>query len=158
VTPPAGGSVITGVTVNFDDGTSTNLGPVSGANIAIHHVFATGGTYRVTLIATDSNGGVGTAATAVFVQTATPLTVLLSATATPAGANTTESFTATVIGLGNTVVVNYHWEFGGSNGSADTSSNQQTRSYVAGSGPFTVTVTVTTSTGAQATGSTVITP
>jgi hypothetical protein len=158
VTPPAGGSVITGVTVNFDDGTSTNLGPVSGANIAIHHVFAAGGTYRVTLTATDSNGGVGTAATAVFVQTATPLTVLLSATATPAGANTTESFTATVIGLGNSVVVNYHWEFGGSNGSADTSSNQQTRSYVAGSGPFTVTVTVTTSTGAQATGSTVITP
>jgi hypothetical protein len=158
VTPAAGGSVITGVTVNFDDGTSTNLGPVSGSNISVHHVFATGGTYRVTLTATDSNGGLGTAATAVFVQTATPLTVLLSATATPAGANTTETFIATVIGLGNSVVVNYHWEFGGSNGSADTSSNQQTRSYAAGSGPFTVTVTVTTSTGAQATGSTVITP
>jgi hypothetical protein len=92
------------------------------------------------------------------VQTATPLTVLLSATATPAGANTTESFTATVIGLGNTVVVNYHWVFGGANGTADTSSNQQTRSYVAGSGPFTVSVTVTTSSGTQATGSTVITP
>jgi hypothetical protein len=92
------------------------------------------------------------------VQTATPLTVLLSASAVSAGLNTTESFTATVIGLGNAVVVNYHWVFGGTNGTADTSSNQQTRSYVSGSGPIEVKVTVTTSNGLSATGSTVITP
>ena len=159
ITPAAGsGTNIASATVNFGDGTSQNLGAVSGSNISIHHVFVLGGTYNVTLTATDTNGGVGTGGTTVFVQTATPLTVLLSATPTPAGANTTESFTATVIGLGNAVVVNYHWVFGGSNGTADTSTNQQTRSYVAGSGPFTVTVTATTSTGQQATGSTVITP
>lgn len=152
------GTVIQSVVVDFGDGTNTNLGPVIGTNIALHHVYQTGGTYTVKLTATDSNGGIGTSVTTVFVQTQTPLTVLLSATATPAGANTTETFTATVIGLGNSVVVNYHWVFGGANGTADTSSNTQTRSYAAGSGPFTVTVTVTTSTGAQATGSTVITP
>jgi hypothetical protein len=84
------------------------------------------------------------------------LTVLLSASATPSGANTTESFTATVIGLGNAVVVNYHWVFGSTLGTADTTSNQQTRTYAAGSGTITVTVTATTSTGAQATGQTVI--
>ena len=159
ITPASGsGTNIASASVDFGDGTSQALGPVSGSNIAIHHVYALGNTYNVTLTATDTNGGVGTGATTVFVQTATPLTVLLAATPTPNGPNTTESFTATVIGLGNSVVVNYHWVFGGANGPADTSSNQQTRSYVAGSGPITVTVTVTTSTGAQATGSTVITP
>jgi large repetitive protein len=151
-------TVIQDVSVNFGDGTVTSLGAATGTAISLHHVYATGNTYTVTLTATDSNAGVGTAVTTVFVQTATPLTVILSATATPAGANTTETFTATVIGLGNSVVANYHWVFGGTNGTADTTSNQQTRSYVAGSGPFTVSVTVTTSTGAQATGQTVITP
>lgn len=159
VTPATGsGTVIQDVIVDFGDGTRTNLGPVSGTAISVHHVYLVGGTYSVVLSATDSNGGVGTATTTVFVQTATPLTVLLSASAQPAGANTTESFIATVIGLGNSVVVNYHWVFGGANGTADTSSNQQTRSYAAGSGPITVSVTVTTSTGGSATGSTVITP
>ena len=160
VTPAAtAGSPIKDVTINFGDGTITSLGAATGSAISLHHVYQNGDrTYTVTLTATDSSGGVGTAVTIVFVQTATPLTVILSATATPAGANTTESFTATVIGLGNAVAVNYHWVFGGTNGTADTTSNQQTRSYAAGSGPFTVSVTVTTSTGAQATGSTVITP
>jgi PKD domain-containing protein len=159
VAPVAGnGTVIRSVSVDFGDGTVTPLGAITGTSIALHHVYQAGGTYTVTLTAIDSNGGVGPAVTTVFVQTATPLTVLLSASATPAGANTTESFTATVIGLGNAVVVNYHWVFGGTNGTADTSSNQQTRSYVAGSGPITVTVTVTTSNGGSATGSTVITP
>jgi hypothetical protein len=152
------GSVIQDVTIDYGDGNKQDLGAATGTSIQLHHVYQTGGTYTVTLIAQDSNGGFGTAVTSVFVQTSTPLTVLLSATATPNGANTTESFTATVLGLGNAVVVNYHWVFGGTNGTADTTTNQQTRSYVANSGPFTVTVTVTTSTGAQATGSTVITP
>jgi Bacterial Ig-like domain (group 1)/PKD domain len=159
IAPVAGnGTVIQSATVNFDDGTTTNLGAVTGTAITLHHVYKDSNTYTVTLTATDSNGGVGTAVTTVFVQTATPLTVLLSATPTPAGANTSETFTATVIGLGNSVVVNYFWDFKGTNGTASTASNVQTRSYVAGSGPFTVTVTVTTSTGLTATGSVVITP
>jgi hypothetical protein len=153
------GTVIQDVTVDFGDGNTTDLGAVTGTSIALHHVYPVGGTYVVTLAATDSNGGVGRGATTVFVQTATPLTVLLSATPTPAGGgNTIETFTATVIGLGNSVVVNYHWVFGSTLGTADTSSNTVTRTYATGSGTFTPTVTVTTSTGAQATGSTVITP
>jgi hypothetical protein len=164
VAPATGtGTVIQSASVDFGDGTKTELGAVTGTTISLHHVYQAGGTYTVVLSATDSNGGVGTAVTTVFVQGATPLTVLLSATATPAGANTTESFTATVIGLGNAVVVNYHWDFCGgkagcTNGTADTTSNQQTRSYAAGSGPITVSVTATTSDGRSATGQTVITP
>src|SRR5207249_4600295 len=137
VTPAAGsGTNIADVVVDFGDGVRTDYGPVNGSAIALHHAYAVGGTYTVVLTATDTNGGLGTASTTVFVQVATPLTVLLSATATPAGLNTTESFTATVIGLGNSVVVNYHWVFGGPNLPADTTSNQQTRNYVAGSGPI----------------------
>jgi hypothetical protein len=151
------GTVISDVTIDFGDGTPVvDLGATSGTAIAVQHIYQVGGTYTVTAIARDSNGGIAPASTVLVVPSATPLTVLLSASATPSGANTTESFTATVIGLGNAVVVNYHWVFGSTLGTADTTSNQQTRTYAAGSGTITVTVTATTSTGAQATGQTVI--
>src|SRR5439155_24434299 len=42
VTPAAGsGTNITGVSVDFGDGSATNLGPVSSSSIVIHHVFGT---------------------------------------------------------------------------------------------------------------------
>ena len=158
VTPATGsGTVITGATVDFGDGSATNLGPVSGTNISVHHVYQNGGTYNVTLTATDSNGGVGTGATSVFVQTATPLTVFLTASPTFGTTTTTYTFTATVVGLGNSVAVNYLWDFGDGR-SASTTSNQITQTYPHPSGPYTVRVTVTTSTGSTATGTTVITP
>jgi hypothetical protein len=100
---------------------------------------------------------VGTAVTTVFVQEAPPLAVSLSASTTPSGTNTIVSFTATVIGLGNDVVVNYHWVFGSTLGTADTTSNQVTRTYAAGTGSVTPVVTITTSSGKTATGSTAIT-
>lgn len=157
VAPVAGnGTVIRSVSVDFGDGTTTSLGAITGTAISLHHVYQLGGTYSVVLTAADSNGGVGTAFTSVFIQTATPLAVSLTATSTPSGANTTETFTATVLGLGNSVVVSYHWVFGSTLGTADTTSNQVTRTYAAGAGTITVTVTITTSTGTQATGTTVI--
>jgi hypothetical protein len=152
------GAVIQDVVMDYGDGTTQPLGAITGTSIALHHVYLTAGTYTATLTATDSNGGVGKSATSVFVQTATPLAVALTSSQVSSGGNTTVSFTATVIGLGNAVVVNYHWVFGGSNGTADTSNNQQSRTYPIGSGPITVSVTITTSDGRTATGSTVITP
>ena len=130
---------------------------MTGSNIAIHHVYNTGGTYSVVLTATDSNGGVGTATTAVFVQPQTPLGVFLSESKTFSGGNTIESFTATVIGLGNAVVVNYFWTFD-PGVTQSTGTNQVTHTYATGSGGRTVTVTITTSTGATATGSVAINP
>ena len=152
------GAVIQDVVMDYGDGTIQPLGAITGTSIALHHVYLTGGTYTATLTATDSNGGVGKSATSVFVQAATPLAVSLTSSQVSSGGNTTVSFTATVIGLGNAVVLNYHWVFGGSNGTADTSNNQQSRTYPIGSGPITVSVTITTSDGRTATGSTVITP
>ena len=158
VAPVANGSVITNVVMDYGDGTVQNLGAITGSNIALHHVYQSGGTFTAKLTATDSNGGVGASATSVFVQGATPLAVSLTSSQVSSGTNTTVTFTATVIGLGNAVVVNYHWVFGGPHPPADTTSNQQTRTYAAGSGPITVSVTVTTSDGRTATGNTVITP
>jgi hypothetical protein len=152
------GAVIVNVVMDYGDGTTQPLGAITGTSIALHHVYVASGTFTATLTATDSNGGVGKSATSVFVQAATPLAVSLSSSQVANGINTTVSFTATVVGLGNAVVVNYHWVFGGSNGTADTTTNQQSRIYTAGSGPFTVSVTITTSDGRTATGSTVITP
>jgi large repetitive protein len=153
-----GGAVIRDVTIDWGDGSKQDLGPVTGTTISLHHVYQAGGTFNATLTAVDTNGGVGTGVTSVFIQAQTPLAVFVSASAANAGTNTIETFTATPVGLGNAVVVNYHWVFGGPNGTADSPSNTQTKSYVAGSGPFTVTVTATTSTGQTATGSTVIQP
>jgi hypothetical protein len=112
----------------------------------------------VVLTATDSNGGQGTATTTLFVQAATPLGVTLNASATIGTVTTTETFTATVTGLGNSVVVSYLWEFDNGDTPQVTTTNQITHPYAHGIRTYTPKVTVTTSTGATASNTTVITP
>jgi len=164
VTPAAGsGTNITGVSVSFGDGTTTNLGPVSGSNIAIHHVYVTAGTYTVVLTATDSNGGVGTATTTTFVQTATPLGVTLSASRTVVDAqNTLVTFTATVTGLGNAVVQDYRWVFDDGTPDQHSTTNTFVHNYTYGVGathtPRNPSVIVTPSAGAPVTASVQVTP
>jgi len=160
IAPVAGnGTVIQSASVNFDDGTTTALGAVTGTSIALHHVYAESRTYTVTLTATDSNGGVGTAVTTVFVQAAAPLGVSISFTRTVVDAsNTLATFTATVTGLGNAVVTKYLWDFGDGSPTQETTTNQATHNYTKPSPPRVVTVTVFTSSGGSATGTTTITP
>ena len=157
---PTTGTVIEDVTIDFGDssGVKTDLGAVTGTGFALHHVYQIGGkTYTVVLSATDSNGGVGTATTTVFVQTAPPLGVTLNASA--AGSPTViETFTATVTGLGNAVVTSYVWDFNDGASPQTTTTNQVTHSYTHGAGPYTVRVDVTTSTGATTFNTTAITP
>jgi hypothetical protein len=153
------GTVIQDATINYGDGFSTDLGPATGMNFALHHVYQSGGTYTATLSATDSNGGVGTAVTIVFVQAQPPLGVTLTASGTNNGlSNTIESFTATVSGLGNAVVISYLWNFGNGDAPATTTTNTITHSYAHGNVSYTPSVTITTSNGGTASGSTVITP
>jgi hypothetical protein len=162
VTPAAGtGTVIQDVTVNYGDGNATDLGPVTGTGFTLHHIYKNGGTFTVVLTATDSNQGVGTAVTTVFVQAATPLGVTLTASATQGVTNTIETFTATVTGLGNAVVLSYFWEFGNGDSPTTTTTNQITHSYAHGNQTFTPKVTITTSApppNNTASNTTVITP
>ncbi len=154
------GTVISGVTLDFGDGTpAADLGASTGTGIVVQHVYQIGGTFTVTAVARDSNGGSASATTILFVQASAPLGVTLTASGTNNGGSTTiETFTATVSGLGNSVVVSYLWDFGNGDAPQTTTTGQITHSYPHPSGPFTVRVTVTTSTGATATNTTVITP
>jgi hypothetical protein len=164
VAPAAGsGTNIASVTVDFGDpaNPATNivsLGAVSGTAIALHHVYPNAGTYTVVLTARETNGGVGAAVTSLFVQPAAPLGVTLNASANIGTVTTIETFTATVTGLGNAVVISYLWEFGNGDPPQTTTSNQITHQYAHGATSYTVRVTVTTSTGAVASNTTVITP
>jgi hypothetical protein len=145
VAPAAGsGTAIEDVTVAFGDGVMTSLGPVTGTSIALHHVYTVAETYTVVLTARDTNGGIGTATTTVFVQVAPPLAVTISHSGITTGLNRTETFTATVTGLGNTVVISYLWEFDNV-AVPPITTNQITKDYVVNSGPHTVKVTITTS-------------
>ena len=124
----------------------------------LHHVYQNGGTYTVVLTAEDSNGGVGTAVTTVFVQAQAPLGVTITASATAGPMNTIDTFTATVSGLGNAVVISYLWDFGNADPPQTTTTNQITHSYVRGTGPFTARVTITTSSGGTATNTMAVAP
>jgi hypothetical protein len=139
------GTVIQGVTIDFDDGTKTELGAVTGS-ISLHHVYDVSKTYRAVLTATDSNGGVGTATTTVFVQAASPLAVTISRSGTTTGTTRTETFTANVTGLGNLVVNSYLFEIDGT-AQPSQPTNQFTQNYVVSSGQHKVKVTITTSSG-----------
>ena len=159
---PGSGTNITSATVSFGDNTSQSLGPVSGSNIAIHHVFSapapSNGAYTVTLTATDTNGGVGTGTTTVFVQAATPLGVTINASVNTGVVTTVETFTATVTGLGNAVVTQYLWQFGNGDAPQTTTTNQTTHSYLHGAVTYTVRVDITTSDGRTTFNTVSITP
>ena len=154
------GTVIQDVTINFGEPNAapTHLGAVTGTSIPLHHVYNTGGNYTVTLAATDSNGGVGTAVTTIFVQAATPLGVTLSASLAIGTVTTAVTFTATVTGLGNAVVNSYLWTFGNGDPPQTTTTNQITHPYAHGSVTYFPTVTVSTSNGGLVSNSTSITP
>jgi hypothetical protein len=145
--PTGTGAVMANSAVDWGDGsTPTNLGASTGTSIALHHVFANSGTYVQTLTAQDTNGGIGTATTSVFVQPSPPLGVSLSASEVITGTTGTETFTATVTGLGNAVVTSYVWTFG-DNTTQSTTTNQTTHNYTYNSGTYTVQVDVFTSNG-----------
>jgi hypothetical protein len=78
---PAQGSntTITSVLVDFGDGSRLNL--PGGPAISVQHVYATGGTYTVTVTATDSGGGTAPAAAVIVVGFAPPATARITADA-----------------------------------------------------------------------------
>ena len=157
--PTTSTATITDVTVNFGDGTGmVDLGATSGTNIPIQHVYQSAGTFRVTAIATDSNGASNSASSIVVVQARQPLGVsITSSTPTVTGGTAVVTFTASVTPTTGVTAARYDWNFGDGL-SSTTTSNVTTHSYSTGTGPRTVNVTVTSTDGQTATGTTVVVP
>ena len=83
--------------MDFGDGTRVNLGAVSGPAIPVQHVYTTGGSYTVSVTATDSGGGTSTAASVVVVGFQAPATVRITADpAAPARPAVLVTLTATL--------------------------------------------------------------
>jgi hypothetical protein len=77
VPAPGSNTTVTNVLVDFGDGGRVNLG-AGGPAITVQHLYATGGSYTVTVTATDSAGGTSTAATVIVVGFAPPSTVRIT--------------------------------------------------------------------------------
>ena len=149
VTPAAsGGAPIENVNVNYGDGTSDNLGSVSGT-ISVQHVYSDEGSYTPTVTATDSTGSSVTASTVIFVQ---PLLVSITATQSNSDPKTF-TFTANVSPTGASIS-SYTWSFG--DGRTVTESDATTTHTYATAGNKNVRVTVRTSTGSSGSGSTTV--
>jgi adhesin/invasin len=147
---------IRNVVVNFGDGTSRDLGAVSGTGITVQHRYDDDDEYTVRVTVTDSLGGLTSAATVIVVQPQPPLSVIISQSSAVSGGDRIYTFTATV--TPNTATVSsYNWNFGDGT-SQSTTSPQTTHPYVIGSGAKTVTVGVVTTTGQTASGTTVVSP
>ena len=138
-------------TVTYGDGLSDNLGSASGTNMPVQHVYTSQGAKTATDNVTDTNGGQASASTVVVVGGSTAISVNLTSTQaanTPTIGFTTVTFTATV-SPSSVQVVNYHWEFGDGSLDQDTSGNQVSHPYIAGSGAKVAKVTITTTTPGQ---------
>jgi hypothetical protein len=149
VTAAAGGAAIEDVSVNFGDGTVTNLGAFTGTQ-PIPHTYQTAGEYKATVEARDVNGATGSSSTVITVQA---FTVALAYTKNIP--TFTATFTATVNPPG-TAVSTYFWDFG--DGSTQpTFNNSISHTYASVPATYTATVTATTPNGKTASSTTTIT-
>ena len=64
--PTTGGSTVRNLRVNWGDGTTQDLGAVTG-NATVQHTYGTTGTFTITATLTDASGNVQTVSTAVSV-------------------------------------------------------------------------------------------
>ena len=105
--PATGGSPIQAVTVDYGDGSSDDLGSISGT-ISIQHVYGDSGSFRPTVTVVDSAGTSVTASTVIVVQP-----IILSIAATPPRETdpTIFDFIANISPPGTTVA-SYTWTFG----------------------------------------------
>jgi hypothetical protein len=138
------------VRVNWGDGSSQNLGAISG-NVPVLHTYNANGTFNITATATDASGGSETVSTTVDVLPQQPPGVTITASDTTPNVNQVITLTATVSGATSTIL-QYRWDFGDGR-TANTTGNQATVSYPA-AGTQTITVTVIQASGPNGQGQT----
>jgi hypothetical protein len=142
------GAPLQSVVVDYGDGSSDDLGAISGT-VAVQHIYDSAGSYTPSVTATDTVGATATSSTVLVVQ---PL--LVSITATQGSNVKTFTFAANISPAGSQVA-SYTWTFG--DGSGITTSSATTSHTYTSSGDKTVRVTVRTPTNQTANGSTSIT-
>jgi large repetitive protein len=160
VAPAAnGGAPIQNVSISFGDGSrAVDLGAASGAAVIARHVYASAGSFTVSVTATDANGGSATVSTVVVVAAAPPLSVALTVgQPVVTTANTFYTFVATVQPA-TVVITSYQWEFGDGSAPQVTTGPQVIHSFRNGGGPYGVKVTVTSSAGQTADALTIVAP
>jgi len=156
VTVPATGSAVRSLNVNWGDGSSTNLGGVTGTAV-VSHKFATAGTYTVTGTVTDSAGNVQSVSTVVTVIPTPQPTILITPSPVPGHVNTLTTLSIQVslpTGLGvQNLTVNFGDGTSATLGGATSASQPHVYTAV---GTYTVTVTVTDTSGQSTIGTAVI--
>jgi hypothetical protein len=135
------------VVVNFGDGSTQDLGAVSGT-VTVAHVYDSSGTYTVTATGTTTSGDSQSATTVIFVSPKTPIGVSVSPTTVDA--NESELFSASLT-PSNTQVQSISWNFGDGTAVQTTSGTSTTHVYAL-PGTYTLKVTVKSTDGNSGTG------
>jgi hypothetical protein len=136
---------VTNVRVAWGDGTTNDLGAISG-NTAVTHTYSSDGTYTITATAFDASGSTESVSNSVSVLPQQPPTVDL--TVSPTTPHVGDQVLATARVSGNTTAIqNYTFNFGdGPNSILSGNSNTARYTYTT-TGARTITVTVTQAPG-----------
>lgn len=155
VSIPSGSSAqVRDVSLDFGDGTSADLGAITGTGLTVQHSFTSGGTFTVRATVIDTQGGTTSAASVVVVLGQPPLSVVINPSLVSSVGGSNYNFTATVI-PNTATIASYLWTFGDST-QTTTTSPQTSHLYTPCACSRTVTLTVTTTTGQTTTTSIVI--
>ena len=120
---PAANTNISNVRLEFGDGSSQNLGAISGASTATH-AYSAPGNYTATAAATDATGESGSLSTSVIIGS---LQVTLSAS--PASPNVNDPAQFTVSGVSTAQVDHFTWTFDDGTASQTTTGPQLTHTF-----------------------------
>lgn len=147
ITVPEGASPVKTVRIDFGDGSSANLGAVSGQTSATH-TYQNDGNRTVRVTVTDTANQTTSAAIVISVQSLGPVNVTLEFSPDAPGVNESVTFTANV--TPETVTVEkYDWDFG--DGTLRTTTGNETIKVYTSAGTKKVKVTVTATDGSKGT-------
>ncbi len=153
------GAPIQNVSINFGDGSrAADLGAASGAAVTARHVYASPGSFTVSVTATDANGGAATVSTVIVVAAQAPLNVVIAAgPPVPSGNTKVYTFVATVQPA-TVIIATYQWEFGDGSPVQVTTGPQVIHTFTNRPDNYVVKVTVTSTSPVQTADALVVIP